>query len=148
MVAYSFKPRFSQPILDGVKLHTIRPEGRRRHARPGEELQLYTGMRTKHCRLVSREQCSGVLPVSIDICDEQIIVSDGYPWPSPFVGHSIGDGWRVSGPCFSGAELLDPFARRDGFSGWDEMRAFWIEEHGEPEEGDVFIGKLIGWWPK
>ncbi|MEJ0016825.1 MAG: ASCH domain-containing protein [Acetobacteraceae bacterium] len=47
MVAYSFKRDFAAPILAGIKRQTIRAD-RRRHARPGEVLQLYTGMRTKH----------------------------------------------------------------------------------------------------
>lgn len=56
MVAYSFKRRFAEPILAGAKRQTIRAD-RRRHARPGEELQLYTGMRTKSCRLIARRTC-------------------------------------------------------------------------------------------
>lgn len=66
MVAYSFKERFVEPIRWGLglgldvpdnvrhpKRQTIRAHrlGRGRHARPGEELQLYTAMRTKYCRL-------------------------------------------------------------------------------------------------
>lgn len=51
MVAYSFHPRFVDAILGGTKRQTIRMH-RRRHARPGEEMQLYAGMRTRHCRLV------------------------------------------------------------------------------------------------
>ncbi|MFK5597639.1 hypothetical protein ACFZ8E_11600 [Methylobacterium sp. HMF5984] len=51
MVAYSFKARFAAPILAGTKAQTIPAErtGRSRHARPGEQLQLFSGMRTKHC---------------------------------------------------------------------------------------------------
>ena len=52
MVAYSLKPRFIPPILSGAKRQTIRAISRRRHAIPGETLQLYTGMRTKQCRLI------------------------------------------------------------------------------------------------
>ncbi len=55
MVAYSFRSQFAEPILAGTKGGTIRAERRGRnlghrvvnggHAYPGEELQLYTGMR-------------------------------------------------------------------------------------------------------
>ena len=48
MVAYSFKRRFREPILAGSKQQTIRAD-RKRHARRGEALQLYTGMRTTQC---------------------------------------------------------------------------------------------------
>ena len=39
-----------------------RPAG---HARVGEELQLYTGMRTKHCRLIARKTCVAVEPITL-----------------------------------------------------------------------------------
>lgn len=39
MVAYSFRKRFGPPILAGTKAQTIRAD-RKRHARPGEEVQL------------------------------------------------------------------------------------------------------------
>lgn len=77
MVAYSFRPQFVGPITVGLglsfvnsfgvtpptirpKQQTIRAHGKRRHARPGDELQLYTGMRTKACRLIGRARCSEV----------------------------------------------------------------------------------------
>lgn len=71
MVAYSFKKQFIRPILIGLgaplspdefavgmdefgnvsrpvgKRQTIRALGKRRHARPGELVSLYFGMRTK-----------------------------------------------------------------------------------------------------
>ena len=47
VVALNFKQQFIPPILSGAKRQTIRAIGRRRHAIPGETLQLYTGMRTK-----------------------------------------------------------------------------------------------------
>ncbi len=49
MVAYSFKQRFLDPIVSGTKTQTIRGNGKRRHARVGDSLQLYCGMRTKAC---------------------------------------------------------------------------------------------------
>jgi hypothetical protein len=48
MVAYSFNPIFVGPILAGTKRQTIRAE-RKRHARPGEAMQLYTGMMRWWC---------------------------------------------------------------------------------------------------
>lgn len=42
MVAYSFQPRFAAPIEQGLKTHTLRAAGKRRHARVGEALQLYS----------------------------------------------------------------------------------------------------------
>jgi len=59
MVAYSFKAQFREPILAGTKRQTIRAD-RKRHARLGEALQLYTGMRTRQCKLIGRATCNAL----------------------------------------------------------------------------------------
>jgi uncharacterized protein YqfB (UPF0267 family) len=109
MVAYSFRPRFVDPIRLGTKSQTIRAE-RKRHVRVGEEMQLYTGMRTSYCKLIARVTCTGIRPITLDMADE----------------HS------------------DAFARRDGFTNWEEMKQFWRQEHPGVE---VFHGVLILWGP-
>ncbi len=126
MVAYSFKKRFAEPILAGSKSQTIRAP-RRRHARPGEQLQLYTGMRTKQCKLIARSECVGVDDVELWF-DSPTIIVNGQRW-----GIS-----KATRPTF------DDFARRDGFSDWDDMRAFWRAEHPNAER---FTGVLIRWRP-
>ncbi|MEM1153653.1 MAG: hypothetical protein AAGI44_05900 [Pseudomonadota bacterium] len=63
MVAYNFQSRFALAVEDGTKRQTIRALGRRRHAKPGEMLQLYTGQRTKQCRLLREDRCHEVWPV-------------------------------------------------------------------------------------
>lgn len=121
MVAYSFKPRFEAPIVDGSKAQTIRAD-RRRHARPGETLQLYTGMRTKSCRLIGLATCRAVVPIRIDL-----------------------EGGRIEsdrGTNMSTVEELDYFAQRDGFSGWSDMLDFWRREH---PRAAVWSGMLILW---
>ena len=63
MVAYSFQRRFAPPISTLVKRQTIRAD-RRRHARPGEMLQLFTGMRTRHCaKIIADPRCLSVEPI-------------------------------------------------------------------------------------
>ena len=66
MVAYSFKAQFADLVATGRKRQAIRAP-RKRHARPGEPIQLYTGMRTKACRkLVEPDPvCRSVEPISI-----------------------------------------------------------------------------------
>lgn len=124
MVAYSFKARFADPIIAGTKLQTIRAP-RKRHARPGEELQLYTGMRTKHCKLIGRRTCSAVHAVRIDLdC-----------------GHIE---YLESGRALTMLEEVDAFARNDGFADWRDMHAFWRAEHPGV---DTFEGVLIRWTP-
>lgn len=125
MVAYSFKPRFVDPILWGRKDQTIRAprNGTSQHAAVGQELQLYTGMRTKACRLILRTTCTERLSVLLR-------------W-RPIIEFQI-DGERLDP---SGYEA---FARRDGFADVADMEAFWAGTHGPVE---WFRGEIIRWLP-
>lgn len=123
MVAYSFKKQFAPKILDGTKRGTIRAE-RKRHARPGEPLQLYTGMRTKACHLIARATCASIEPIYIRP------ELGGYV-TLPFRGEKISD--RLA---------LNDFARADGFEGWTDMIEFWLREHPNTE---TFSGVHITW---
>ena len=69
MTVYSFKARFVPAIEAGTKRQTIRAPraGRSRHANVGSELQLYTAMRTKHCRLIRRVRCANVSPNKVGV---------------------------------------------------------------------------------
>jgi len=64
MPAYNFQARFVTMILDGTKRQTIR-RWRKRPTKSGDVLKLYTGMRTKACRLVKVVDCTSVVPVGI-----------------------------------------------------------------------------------
>lgn len=121
MVAYSFKPRFAPLIVEGMKTQTIRAP-RQRHARPGEDIQLFTGMRTAQCKRIATVRCTDVLAVEI--------------WfePNGQIGRITTDGLPVWD--------LDAFAVRDGFADAADMAAFWAETHGR---GGQFTGVLIEW---
>ena len=156
MVAYSYKRRFVAPIRAGLglsmlaedfsermdqfgnvsqprpKLQTIRAE-RKRHARPGEEIQHYCGMRTKHCFLIGRARCTEV---------RDIVLTFGKFSGISIGGTSTSDGHqRVT---HIGGNSLDDFARNDGFDNWSEMVRFWEETHDTLE---CFVGVLIEWKP-
>lgn len=124
MVAYSFAPRFEDAIKAGLKCQTIRAD-RKRHARPGEALQLFTGMRTRHCRRILPDQtCTAVMKVEIAFrFDGRIIgiTTDGVP-----------------------VRNLNHFALRDGFNGIEDMSAFWTAKHPQAIETG-FSGVLIEW---
>lgn len=120
MVAYSFKHQFIEPIRAGTKRQTIRAE-RKRHARPGEDLQLYSGMRTKHCVLIGRAVCRSAEPIRLTLSEPRV----------EFGGRSH---WR--------SDTLNTFARSDGFADWNELVAFWAENHPGI---DPFSGVLITW---
>jgi hypothetical protein len=68
MVLYGFQKAFAPLVEDGRKPHTIRDDRKTRHARPGEALQLYTGLRTKQCqKLIDPDPiCWAVLPIQIN----------------------------------------------------------------------------------
>lgn len=125
MVAYSFQRRFETPIMAGTKRQTIRAVGKRRHARKGDELQLYVGMRTKAVRLLKRELCK-------DVCD----VAINFDAPSVLAG----------GMVLTARSELDGFARMDGFSGWAEFIEFWSEEHFKRKAPEgVWSGVMVRW---
>ena len=136
MVAYSFNKRFVEPIATGhpatgiVKRQTIRAD-RQRHARPGELLQIYQGMRTKHCRkIIGDPVCVAVRPLRL------FVSAMGYV--------QFGD----TGEAFGAAAMLDDFARQDGFLHWPDMQAFWQAAHPPACDMDMtFTGVLIRWEP-
>ncbi|MCJ2051670.1 hypothetical protein [Methylobacterium sp. J-070] len=140
MVAYSFKSRFAAPILAGTKAQTIRAEraGKSRHARPGELVQLYTGMRTRQCRRLGEAWCLEVLPIRL--C---------------FSRHGMAELVQF-GDRFIRPERTDDFAREDGFVDAEDMARFWWAEHGSAPRSDdrftdpdtlIFEGVLIRWQP-
>lgn len=145
MVAYSFRPRFVDPIrvglnmipggkLCGPKLHTIRAD-RKRHARPGEELQFYCGMRTPKCFLIGRARCRDVRPITITFGSNPVVRIG--------LGKLVGDIGGSEAFLMYRHGGLDMFAIEDGFASWEEMRAFWAETHA----GGVFVGRIIYWEP-
>lgn len=123
MVAYNFKKRFISPIETGTKVHTIRENGKRRHARPGEAIQLYYGMRTKQCRkIIDDPICTWVMPISMLM------------GPLSFLSVKV-----LGIPMDLAA--MDDLAVTDGFENAKDMHDFWLTTHGD----GVFSGRLIGW---
>lgn len=153
MVAYSFKSQFIGPIRAGLgikhlnergmvvipgptpKRQTIRSFGKRRHARAGEDVQLYYGMRTKHCMLIGNARCAGMEGVLLKWSQ----------WPSFFtfdVMEREPGVWRRVGDLRPIADMED-FAKSDGFTSAEDMERFWFDEHGL----ETFEGALIKWKP-
>lgn len=116
MVAYNFQAQFADAVERGEKRQTIRAIGKRRHAKEGDKLQLYTGMRTKACRKLREAVCH-------DFC--HILIEADKIWTSrPLEIHTD----------------LDRWAKSDGFPDWPTMRDFFANTHGLP-----FNGVLIRW---
>jgi hypothetical protein len=104
----------------GAERQVIRA-GRKRHARRGEEIQLYTGMRTRSCHLLGRVICTGVSTICLSL------------GASPSVG--------IDDAILCTAAELDAFAREDGFADWTDLAQFWASEH----QTTLFHGVLIRW---
>lgn len=140
MTAYSFKLRFVGPIRAGLgtyepilglepaivhpKRQTIRSVGERRHARPGEIVQLYHAMRTKHCFKIGDGRCTETAPMIIWVNPETIAI-------------------ERSKMMLSRPEM-EQFAQADGFADAADMAAFWRKAHKGIEK---FDGLLIKWEP-
>lgn len=124
MPAYSYKRRFVDPMLAGIKDGTIRAErrGRARHARAGDMIANYVGMRTKSCELILRSVCTASLAVTLVWRPRIEIIVESENWADP--------------------QLHDCFAHRDGFRDMDDMAGFWREVHAGI---DRFEGRLIRW---
>lgn len=136
MVAYSFNKRFAEPIATGhpatgiIKRQTIRAD-RKRHARPGEMLQIFQGLRTKHClKIIADPVCIAVEPIRMSVsgvCFVHLLDRD---------------------QLYHVPRQLDDFARRDGFLHWADLQAFWQTAHPETSDPEmVFTGVLIEWDP-
>lgn len=147
MVAYSFRPLFVPQIQAGLKRQTIRAH-RRRHARPGEPVQIYTGMRTRHCRKIVDPDplCVGVDEIVIWVSLEadnnngRITINlNGQTLDrASTAALAVADGFLV--------ERWDP----DEWDSWQEsfpgdaagaMAQWWLHMHGAGR----FDGVLIRW---
>ena len=114
MVAINFSAQFAGPVERGEKLQTIRQKAR---CKPGDALQLYTGMRTKACRKLREAVCSAVMPVSITRgtleVDGSVLMSD----------------------------TAAAFARADGFRDYGEMWQWFVDRY----DAQRFTGYVIRW---
>ena len=122
MVAYNFQQQFAPAVKSGEKLQTIRALGKRRHAKSGDYLQLYTGMRTKSCRKLLDSICISSEPIGIS-GDMQV-----------FVG---GAGETIK---ILPIEEVEKLAIADGFDSAEAFFTFFGRMHGLP-----FLGVLIKW---
>ena len=144
MVAYSFKRRFVGQIRSGTKAQTVRAPRKLRgvkprslaecrtleeqlefirgHVKPGQGIQLYTGMRTSHCKLIGRSICASVEPIRFDFDTQDVTIAGNPPMTD------LAD--------------LDAFAQRDGFEDFRGLVEFWRENHSGVQQWE---GVLIRW---
>lgn len=135
MVALSFKGQFAEPILAGIKRQTVRMH-RKRPPRVGERLQLYVGMRTKHCRKIMPD------PLCTEVCLVMITVDADSP--ELIAGITSDNRTHLGNEAIERFAVADGFAASDGCSARRAMGNFWMRHHGAGQ----FIGTVIRWEPK
>lgn len=107
MATYNFSARFAQLVETGRKRQTIRAERiDGRVPKAGDAVALYTGQRTKGCRLLKRSRITSVERITID-------------------GNEV----RIDGRYLYGLERHN-LAVADGFTGWPDMRDWFMQNHG------------------
>lgn len=131
MVAYNFQAQFADDVEAGKKTQTIRKAGKRNPPKVGDELQLYTGMRTKTCRLLRRAKCISSKRIRLRL-DSHIVMFEAPPADRhTFPWNKIPD------------SLVEKMASDDGFDSVDAFFAFFKTGH----VGTHFSGHLIEWEP-
>lgn len=123
MPAINFKKEFAEDVEWGHKRQTIRAPRKdgRPHAKVGDRIRLYTGMRTKGCRLLGEATVTKIDTLWMDA-----------------VGMKL-NGQHVQSALGSRDDPItdNEFAQADGFEGFTEMANWFSEVHGLPFEGVV-----------
>ena len=125
MVAYNFQKQFADDVESGKKKQTVRPVGKRRHAKVGDALQLYYGQRTKQCRKLRDAVCVRMDKIAIQTFGVRLDSDSGALQASDMAGE--------------GLVWLENFAKRDGFESWEAMRDWFEQQHSLPFEGVLIM---------
>lgn len=118
MVSFSFQPEFAPLIESGQKIGTIR---RTKRCNPGDKMHLYTGLRTKSCKLIGVKRCLESTPV--------FLMPNSISIGSAACVHSLK------------REDADLFAMRDGFLNYRAMHNWFVDQYYHEE----FSGFLHRW---
>lgn len=136
MAALSFKARFVDKVEAGLRGE---PDGKRQSIRAfrkngpikeGERLVLYYAQRTKYRRRLGETKNKSTQVVRL--ARSRVTVYDMLPNDKLKMAFSLNTKWE-----------LDAFAKADGFNDWEDMKAFWFEEHGV--NCFPFSGNLYKW---
>lgn len=160
MVAYSFNKRFVPAVLaglepgpwvPGMKRHTLRLPRAKGHARPGQRVDLYTALRTKHCRLLGRAPMALQMPIAVSFLGDEFyiwrragdaLIVEEHRWALFDLIHALA---LSRAGAFLTAPEAESFARADGFEDLAAMRAFFAADR---IDGDCQLDMtLIAWAP-
>lgn len=115
MVALNFKRPLHEKVESGEKTRSIRAMRKTGNPSVGCRLQLYFGMRTKHCRKLHDAVCTSVRPIKIT-------------WDGEWLG--------------KGADAF-ALAISDGFTSTQKFLQFFDREHGLPFEGQIIEWEIV-----
>ena len=123
MPALNFKAQFAEAVEHGTKRQTVRAPRKdgRPHAKVGDTLKLYTGMRSKACRLLGQATVTSLCQVRIEACEMFV---NGKRLPSAIYDRSC-------------EQTDNEFAEADGFDRFMDMADWFRDTHGLPFEGTV-----------
>ncbi len=124
MPALNFKAEFADDVTYGHKCQTVRAPRKdgRPHCKAGDTIKLYTGMRTKGCRLLKTAVVTHTAKVRIAATEMFI---NGHRLPSAIYDRDC-------------EQTDNEFAQADGFEdGFMQMRDWFDDVHGLPFEGTV-----------
>jgi len=127
VVALNFIKQFADDVESGKRTQTIRKHGKRAAAAVGSIIKLYTGMRTKQCRLLGSGRVLRCQPIIIRPWVDEVLLHD---WES--------DLWVI----FDSDKSLSTFASKDGF---ESTRAFFEYFETVADDDKSFRGNLIEW---
>jgi hypothetical protein len=112
MVAFNFKKEFVPKILAGEKFSTIRSKQR---CNVGDNMQLYTGQRTKACQKIGETVCTGIAMV------EFLEPPDDFWIAFPLSDNVFEDGVQLY--------------QMEGFANDEDMKGFFRTQYGLPYIG-------------
>lgn len=123
MPALNFKAQFADDVEHGVKRQTVRAPRKdgRAHAKVGDTLKLYTGMRTKQCRLLGEATVTRIATILIEPTSMKLNGRQVYSSLSS----------RDDPPTDN------EFAEADGFDSFMHMASWFDDIHGLPFKGVV-----------
>lgn len=123
-----FKKQFAPKILDGSKKFTIR-NPRKREPKIGDQLFMYTGLRTKYTEKITSEHTLKGIQL-VDILVRRQTTVGGLPVK---VNNAYYFRIKVDGRKLSDLELMRFFVS-DGFKSRYDFADYWIEQLGEKIE--------------
>jgi len=112
MPLLNFKKEFADDVMMGRKRMTIRKK-RKRPIKKGDDLHLYTGLRTKHTQFLGLGKCLKIQEVTMTEL-----------------------GMVIAGQSFAWNEL-DALAIADGFNSAAKFKSFFQKQYGFPLDAEI-----------